>query len=30
MNILEDNGTAKATEEVKNKFLPTWKVNWFH
>ena len=27
MNILEDNGTAKATEEVKNKFLPTWKVN---
>jgi len=26
MNILEGNGTAKATEEVKNKFLPTWKT----
>jgi len=25
MNILEGNGTTKATEEVKSKFLPTWK-----
>ena len=26
MNILEGNGTTKATEEVKSKFLPTWQV----
>jgi len=25
MNILEGNGTTKATEEAKSKFLPTWQ-----